>query len=203
MKVVALALACSALLAGCLAPAADAPLETAAATDAPATMPAFETLDWSGLVVTSNGEFLLHQRPTEDALWPVEQEGILAEIPEGVTDLEVALHWDGPGEFMIMLHSHKGEGGYVEHITELDAENPKCLRVPAADVTPGVWQVMVHSQGAQMTEFTLSVLTVGGAATMMDERHGHLWTEVVTGNDIDKHEIEPCAMYVPSAGHEH
>lgn len=199
----AVVLLAAAFLAGCVSPAAEAPVETTAAADPMSAPVAFETLEWSGHVMTSTGEVLTHFRPTEDVLRPVEQEGILVDVPEGITALEVALHWEGPGEFMIMLHSHKGEGGYVEHITELDDVDPKCLRVPAEDVTAGHWQVMVHSQGAQQTDFTLEVLTVGGAATMLDERHGHATNEAVTGNDIDKHEPEACTMYVPDPAHEH
>lgn len=203
MRSLALLVACTAALAGCVAPPASESLDAASAPGEAAAPVAFETLEWSGHVMTSEGEMFTHIRPTEDALWGVEQEGILAEVPEGVTDLEVALHWDGPGEFMIMLHSHKGDGGYVEHITELDDVNPKCLRVPAEDVTAGHWQVMVHSQGAQMTDYTLYTVTVGGAATFVeDERHGHMFTEIVTGNDIEEHEIEPCSMWVPTE-HEH
>lgn len=102
MKALSLLAACVVAFAGCLAPT-DAAVEDASVpvAEAATTTPTPDVLEWSGHVMTSTGEFLTHQRPSEDVLWPVEQEGILAEIPEGVTDLEVALHWDGPGEFMI------------------------------------------------------------------------------------------------------
>ncbi|MGQ0534704.1 MAG: hypothetical protein ACT4PT_01380 [Methanobacteriota archaeon] len=180
------------------APGPEANGTAAAAAPSPAVEVKPAILEWTGHVITSELEFLMHIRPTEDVLWPLQQEGILVDIPDGVSALEVALEWTGPGEFMIMLHSHKAEGSndYVEHITELDAANPKCIRVPAIDVVPGKWQVMVHSQGADQTDFTLRVLTVGGAATVVeDDRHGH-WLQD-GGFEVDEHPIEACSLWAP------
>lgn len=183
------------LAAGCVQPgaevdaSADAPVETATTT-----LPEPVVHEWSGFIVASEIETPTHMRPTEDVLWPVFQEGILFSIDELPQAMEVTLSWDGPGELMIMLHSHKAHGtnAYVEHISELDDVNPKCIRVPTEDLTEGVWQVMVHSNDARQTTFTLGVALTGGAGHVVeDDRHGH-WLQD-GGFDIEEHEVLPCA----------
>lgn len=182
------------LFAGCVNAPADAPVE-AASTEATtwSDLPEPQLFEWSGHVIASELEGPTHSRPTEDAMWPLFQEGILFHVDEIPQAMEVALEWSGEGEFMIMLHSHKADGTntYVEHITELDAENPKCLRVPTEDLADGHWQVMVHSEGAKQTEFTLGVRLFGGAGAIVeDDRHGH-WPQ--DGSfEVDEHEILPC-----------
>lgn len=201
-RLLLLAAALPLVLAGCLQGTSD---ETAAATgdDAPAVPDLAaepETFEWSGHVIDSRIEGPTHVRPTEDVLWPVFQEGILFDVQEAPQTMQVALEWTGSGEFMIMLHSHKAHGTneYVEHITPLDAENPKCLQVPAADLTEGVWQVMVHSRGATNVDFTLRVTMLGGAgAIVQDDRHGH-WLQ--DGSfDIEEKEPEACTPPTPPA----
>lgn len=181
-------------LAGCVTPAATEEVAPAgdAATDA--VLPEPQLFEWSGHVLASDLEGPTHMRPTEDVLWPANfREGILFSVDEVPQAMEVALAWEGEGEFMIMLHSHKEHGTnvYAEHITELDATNPKCLRVPTEDLTAGVWQVMVHSRGAQQTDFTLTVGLAGGAGHIVeDDRHGH-WLQ--DGSfDVEEREILPC-----------
>ena len=196
MRALAVLLPLAFLAAGCVSPPAE--VDAASATDAAATAlpPAGEVTvyDWKGHVIASEIEGPTHIRPTEDVMWPVMQEGILFHIEEIPKAMEVSLDWTGPGEFMIMLHSHKagGTNAYVEHITELDATNPKCLRVPTADLTDGHWQVMVHSDGARNTDFALHVALTGGAGAIVDDdRHGH-WPQ--DGSfEVDEHEIEPCS----------
>lgn len=191
------------VLAGCVdAPGGDA---SAAAHDAAATaaVPPGEpqTFEWSGHVVDSRVEGPTHMRPTEDVLWPVFQEGILFDVQEAPQVMQVSLEWTGGGEFMIMLHSHKAHGTneYVEHVTPLDGENPKCLQVPAADLTEGVWQVMVHSRGATNVDFTLKVAMLGGAGAIVeDDRHGH-WLQD-GGFEVEEREPEPCAPLGAAAG---
>jgi len=182
------------LAAGCVI----APEAETAATESPAeasvALPEPTMHEWSGFIVDSELEGPTHMRPTEDAMWPLFQEGILFSIDELPQALEVTLSWDGPGELMIMLHSHKehGTNAYVEHITKMDDVNPKCLRVPTEDITEGAWQVMIHSSGAQQTEFTLGIALTGGAGHIVeDDRHGH-WLQ--DGDfEVDVHEILPCA----------
>lgn len=180
--------------AGCATPASD--IDSAAAPTAPAGAPVSEpqVTEWSGFIVDSEIEGPTHMRPTEDVLWPVFQEGILFSIDEAPQALEVSLSWEGPGELMIMLHSHKehGTNAYIEHISEMDDVNPKCIRVPTEDITEGVWQVMVHSNGARQTTFTLGIALTGGAGHIVeDDRHGH-WLQD-GGFEVDEHEILPCA----------
>jgi len=181
--------------AGCLAPE-EAPVEAASTSAAPAVdLPAPETLEWSGHVLSSELDGPSHFRPTEDAIWSIQQEGVLVNFAPVPQALEVALEWTGGGELMIMLHSHKEHGTnvYVEHITEMDDVNPKCLRVPTEDLTEGEWQVMIHSNKARDVDFTLKVATVGSTPTLVtDDRHGH-WPQDGTF-EVDKHEIEPCQL---------
>lgn len=181
------------LLAGCVTqPAAD--VETSA-TDAPtATLPEPTRTEWSGFVLASEIETPTHFRPTEDAMWPVMQEGILFSVDAVPQAMEVDLSWEGSGEFMIMLHSHKGHATnvYVEHISEMDDVNPKCIRVPTADLAEGLWQVMIHSTGAKQTTFTLGVTLTGGEGHIVeDDRHGH-WPQD-GAFEVDDHPVEPCA----------
>ena len=151
--------------------------------------------DWSGHVIASDVETPTHFRPTEDYLWPVFQEGILFSVDELPDAMEVSLEWSDASWFQIMLHSHKDHGTnvYVEHVTELDDENPKCLRVPSADLAAGTWQVMVHSYGARQTDFTLHIGLLGGAGHIIqDDRHGH-WVQDGLPEE-ERHEIEPCQL---------
>lgn len=184
------------LAAGCVNAPADDLAGASVDGDALAleALPEPTVTEWSGFVLSSDIEGPTHMRPTEDAMWPIMQEGILFSIDELPQAMEVTLSWDGPGEFMIMLHSHKEHGTnvYVEHISELDDVNPKCIRVPTEDITEGVWQVMVHSSGAQQTGFTLGTALYGGAGHVVeDDRHGH-WPQ--DGSfEVDEHEILPCA----------
>lgn len=154
-----------------------------------------EVLQLSGHIVSSAIDGPSHSRPTEDALWPVQQQGHLVNVAEGVTELEVALAWRGPGDLMIMLHSHKAHGTnvYVEHVSAMDEANPKCIRVPLEDVLPGDWQVMVHSSGAESTDWEILVLTVGPRATLINDRHGH-WPQD-GAFEVDEHEVEACNLY--------
>ena len=184
------------LAAGCVNAPTDDAVEAASA-DAGATddaaLPAPTLTEWSGFIVASELEDGTHIRPMEDAMWPLMQEGILFSIDEVPQAMEVNLRWEGPGEIMIMLHSHKAHGtnAYVEHVSEMDDVNPKCIRVPAEDLTDGVWQVMIHSSGASQTTFTLGVALYGGAGHVVeDDRHGH-WLQD-GGFEVEDHEVLPC-----------
>lgn len=196
------ALLAALLLAGCVSP--NGAVEGASAPDASAAagaLPAPQVFDWSGHVVASEVELPTHFRPTEDVMWPYFQEGVLLHVEEVPQAMEVSLDWTGDGAFMIMLHSHKADGTnvYVEHITEQDVQQPKCIRVPTADLTEGHWQVMVHSNGAHDADFTLHVALAGGKGALdLEERHGHWWQDGFP--DADRHDIEPCSMLVPADG---
>ena len=195
-----LALLASCLLAtGCIdtsqpLASADADLQEAPVPPTP------QVFDWTGHVVASDLEGPTHQRPTEDVLWPVFQEGILFSVDELPQAMEVSLDWAGEGEFMIMLHSHKEHGTnvYTEHVTDLDGTNPKCLRVPTEDLVEGAWQVMVHSDGAVQTDFTLHVGLVGGDGHIIeDDRHGH-WPHD-GAFQVDEHDVLPCSFLLAPA----
>lgn len=182
-------------LAGCIAPTPESSTDAAAAGDS-TEMPAGEpaVVDWSGVVFDSETEVLSHQQPSEQAIWPIQQEGFLLHVAEVPQAMEVSLDWEGAGEMMIMLHSHKADGTntYVEHITDMDDANPKCLRVPAADLAEGHWQIMVHSRGMTQVPFNLHVATWGGEAALDDsEYHGH-WPQD-GAFEVDEHAIEACA----------
>jgi hypothetical protein len=154
-----------------------------------------QVIDWTGHVLASEVDNSTHFRPTEDALWPAYQSGFLFEVDELPQAMEVALDWEGSGRLMIMLHSHKDHGTnvYVEHVSKKDYENPKCVRVPTVDLAHGTWQVMVHSDEAMQTDFTLRVGLVGGAGHVIEgERHGHWYQDGQF--DVDKHAIEPCQV---------
>ena len=184
-------------LAGCTVPDDQATAGAAPGlADAGASLPV-QVTEWNGYVVVGGdpAERPTHFRPTEDVLWPYWQEGILFSVDTLPQAMEVALEWNGFGEFMIMLHSHKGhgEGGaYVAHVTPLNGTSPQCLRVPTADLTEGAWQVMVHSTSAVDAEFSLHIgLQDGEGHIVPDERHGH-WYHEEPIPQADPHDIEPC-----------
>lgn len=169
---------------------------TLGASSSPEAAEATPTVfNWTGRVLDTDSEDYTHVRPTEDALWPVSKSGILFSVDKLPQTMEVSLDWKGSGQFKIMLHSHKAHGTnvYVEHVTKMDRENPKCLRVPAKDLAEGVWQVMVHSNRTMQTDFTLHIGLLGGAGHIIeDERHGH-WVQ--DGDfKVDLHDIEPCRL---------
>jgi len=100
-----------------------------------------------------------------------------------------------------MLHSHKAHGTnvYIEHVTGMDFENPKCIRVPAADLMEGPWQVMVHTKRAMDVDFTLHIGLLGGEGHIIEgERHGHWHQDGAV--QPEPHEIEPCQMIQAPAG---
>lgn len=185
--------------AGCLGAPTESAGDVAPAADAPATNATAPVVhEWSGYVIDSMIEGPTHMRPSEDVMWSQMQEGMLFNIEEVPQAFEVALSWDGPGEFMIMLHSHKehGSNAYVEHISALDGENPKCIRVPTEDLTAGVWQIMVHSENARDTTFTLNPILLGGkGAWVEDDRHGHWLQDGMF--EVEEHEVETCSMFTP------
>ena len=185
--------------AGCVSPSATPEsVAPAAASDAGAAIEP-TVVEWTGKVVASEIDGPSHIQPTEQAIFLAQQEGFMLDIKEVPTFFEVALAWTGDAKMMIMLHSHKEHGTnvYVEHITELDGANPKCLRVPTVDLTAGEWQVMVHSEGARNVPFKITVLTGGPSEAMEGTYHGH-WLQ--DGSfDVDEHEIEPCQAWAPAA----
>lgn len=197
-----LLLAIPLIVAGCVTPPVDEAAAPNAATASEALAIEPVVLDWKGHVSLSELGMFMHRRPTEDVFWPIHQEGFLLDVQELPQAMEVAVEWtnlpDGARQ-MIMLHSHKAEGtnAYVEHVTEFDEAAPKCLRVPAADLAAGHWQVMIHQDGATNADFTLKVITVGGKAVVDDsDLHGHKPEDGAF--EVEEHEIEPCQLYQPA-----
>ena len=185
-------------LAGCLAaPQAEPAEEQPPGAVAPASADLGEpyVLTWTGQVLAGGplGGFS-HMRPYEDVVWPVQQVGFLLDLPEVPQAVEVELAWEGGGQWLIMLHSHKADGTntYVEHITEFSDQQPQCLRVPTEDLTAGHWQVMVHTDDEPRNAgFTLTVRTWGVEGSVVeDERHGHWLHDGAF--DVDEHDILPC-----------
>lgn len=189
-------------LSGCASEA-----ELAAAQDPPAA-PAVEEVEWTGHILQGDAaELLSHQHPTADALWPVQTVGFDAEVPEGVTAMEVGLVWEGPGSFRIMLHSHNHDGGPSDifmHVSEWSSAGRLCIRVPAEHVHPGMWEFMVRADGEAIdVDYTMTVLTVGGKLGPIDETHGHdRAQELQDGRDDTDVPQDACLLWQPG-GHAH
>lgn len=161
-----------------------------------------QSVSWTGFVLHSATDALMHTAPTEGVLWPYEQAGVVIDIPEGVEGIEIAVAWKGSGNFQIHLHSHNKEHEYVGHrsMPGQGTQNPHCIRVPLDDVAPGKWMVMIHSGNAVQTEFTMTVLTQAVTPSIVDERHGHdRANELLFGQPRQEHEPEPCTMWAASA----
>lgn len=181
------------VLAGCVA--AELPAEPAgAATPALAASLEPNAVEWSGHIVHSATDPFLHLSPTDAMLSPYEEAGFVLEVPEGATDLEVAVAWEGPGDFWIHTHSHEpAEDDPVAFRSDFGFGNPHCIRIPAESVLPGHWMVMVHSQEAVETDVTVTVLTLGEPATIGDDYHGHEdWTEPLM---LVERDAEECTQW--------
>ena len=152
--------------AGCLASDDPEPEPTAAAAEVVEDAGDLLSVTWTGHIFDSRIERWGHVRPTEDLTWSLGQSGFLFEVETLPRLMQVVLDWTGDtdAELMIMLHSHKPDGTntYVEHVTEMSAENPQCLQVPTEDLTTGTWQVMIHSRNAQDVDYRLTIQLLDG-----------------------------------------
>lgn len=183
-------------MAGCAQP--QAPL---ADTDlAGGTVAVVERLDLPGRIIHyATGEFGGHTKQTEEILMPYQQVGFKVDVPEGVTELEITLAWEGGGALMIDTHSHHPDSHMccVIHSSPLDDDNPKCIRIPAEDARPGLWEPMIRGDPDLQTDFVLSVVTVGGKAVHVEGPHGHdRVAEVNNREDLDR-PVEPCVRWTP------
>lgn len=168
---VPLALALVAVAAsGCIRAPAEAlepaPAETIAP---PAALPEPVVATWTGRITASQLGMLAHDRQTEPLVADVQREGFVFEVTEPPLDFRVDLAWPGGDGMMLIMVSTPHVGGKgQEYFTEMSSEAAQCLRIPAADIVPGKWQVMAHSSGVVATDFTFSVTTVGGAAAILE-----------------------------------
>jgi hypothetical protein len=193
MQYATVAAAVLVLATGCVAPSAGL---DAAGVDAASALPDLAAYDttFRGKIPLSALGMLGHSRPEEDLLWPVSQVGFLLNLSATPLAYEVRLTQTSavPGTaWQIMLHSHKAHGTntYVEHVTEFSTDREACLRVPAADLTAGTWQVMVHSsEETANAEYELKVTTWGIQGRIEPDRHGH----GEGAFNVDKHSIEAC-----------
>lgn len=197
MRSLALLIGCIAASPGCIGAVSEDAAVAALPGDDGATTKTTHT--WNGHVLDSTIDILTHIRPSEDVLAPWAQSGFLFEVQEVPKVMQVYLTWKGDGKFLIMLHSHKehGTNTFVEHKTELDETNPKCLQVPTEDLMQGEWQVMTHTEGAHDVDFALDVVMLGGAGQILDGQfHGH-WTQ--DGRfETEEKEYETCETLLTS-----
>ena len=160
-----------------------------------------QVVEWSGHIVQGDAaELLSHQHPTADLLWPLQKVGFDAAVPEGVTAIEVALSWSGPGAMRLMLHSHNHTGGpsdIIMHVSEWSTAGPICIRVPETDVEHGMWEFMVRADSeAVQVDYTMEVVTEGGTLGPIDETHGHdRADELRNGRRDDYHDPLPCVLW--------
>jgi hypothetical protein len=138
----------------------------AAAGDAAAPQPV--TVSWDGHILSSPTGALAHNRDTESLAMPLQKEGFVFEVLAPPQTMQVALHWPGPGTAVIMVSSPHQGGKGLEFFTEPTAEQESCLQVPPADIQPGGWQVMIHTQDSVNADFTFEVTTVGGLARIVE-----------------------------------
>jgi hypothetical protein len=187
---------------GCIRAPAE-PLEPTTLPETPA--PVAEALEpvmhtWDGLVTASQLGMLAHNRDTELLVADVQREGFVFEVTEVPQDFRTELTWTAngptPAEMLVMVSSPKdanNEG--VEYFTELAAEGPLCLRIPADGIVPGLWQVMAHTRMATQVEFTFTITTLGGMASIL-EGEPHSSAEAATTTDG---EALPCEEPAPEA----
>ncbi|HEV8358839.1 MAG TPA: hypothetical protein VGR28_00135 [Candidatus Thermoplasmatota archaeon] len=167
MRVAVLLLAVSALFAGCINQAQPQPLPTDAPAATPVAAPEPVTATWNGRVLLSPLGMLAHNRDTEPLVAPIQAEGFVFEITEVPQSMMVELHWPGPGTALIMVSTPHVEGKGFEYFTEMSSEAHQCLMIPPAELEPGLWQVMVHTDGSALAAFDFDVTTVGGVAAIL------------------------------------
>lgn len=154
---------------GCIrAPAETLAPPPADATAAPAMTAEPVVATWTGRITASQLGMLAHSRDTEPLVADVQREGFVFEVTEPPALFEVGLEWSGEGQMLIMVSTPHVDGKGQEYFTEMSSEPQQCLRIPAADIVPGKWQVMAHSSGVVNADFTFSVTTIGGAAAILE-----------------------------------
>lgn len=156
-------------LTGCIA-APTAPLEGPAGGVASASQLAEPTVaTWNGRITASELGMLAHSRDTETLVADVQREGFVFDITEPPTEFRVDLAWPGgEGMMLVMVSTPHVDGKGQEYFTKMSAEAAQCLRIPPAEIVPGAWQIMAHSDGVKAADFTFTVTTVGGTAAILE-----------------------------------
>lgn len=171
LLVLILALLAAAVAAsGCIRAPAE-PLQQTDATAPPAAggaMPEPQVLTWDGHITASPLGMLAHSRDTEATAAPVQSEGFVLDVAEPPQVLEVRLAWPGPGSALVMVSTPHVDGKGEEYFTAMSEDAEQCLAIPPEGIIAGAWSVMIHTEGAVDADYTFSVTTVGGAASIRE-----------------------------------
>lgn len=194
MRTLGILLVSIALLAGCTAPASPASDDGVMETETKSASAEPFTIKLLGNVIVGVLDVQNHDQPAEGAIFPFQKAGWNLQIDEVPEAIEVRVDWEGDGQFMLHPHWLKGdEGGrtkYYGYHSEQFTSGTGCIRLPEADMTTGVWPMMIHP-GFQTvdTEFTITVGIIGAEASVRPELHGH---RADGAYDIEEHEVGEC-----------
>jgi hypothetical protein len=194
MRTIGILFVAIALFAGCAAPAAptDVGSDQDQAIEASSAEPFLLRLE--GNVVVGALDIQNHDQPAEQVIFPFQKAGWNIQIDEVPQAIEVRVDWEGDGVFHLHPHWYKGEEGgrtkYYGYFSQEFTDGTGCIRIPEADLTTGVWPMMVHP-GFQTvnTEFTITVGILGTDASVRPELHGHRADGMY---DIEDHKVGEC-----------
>jgi len=194
MRTLGILLVSIALLAGCTTPPAT-PNE-AAAIDTSSVSESVEPflLKLEGNVIVGVLDRRNHDQPGEQVIFPVQKAGWNIQIDEVPQAIEVRVDWEGDGAFTLHPHWYKGEEGgrtkYYGYHSQQFTSGTGCIRLPEADMTTGVWPMMIHPGMQTMNaEFTITVGIIGADASVRPELHGH---RADGKYDIEEHKVGEC-----------
>ncbi|MBI2078549.1 MAG: hypothetical protein HYT80_09325 [Euryarchaeota archaeon] len=118
-----------------------------------------------------------HTHETEPLVEPLAKAGVRVDIPANTTVLEFELRWKGNEQLHLMIHAPmKSDHSMPSYMAMGGAPGRLCLSVPAAQIVPGMWELMAHagSMGYQDTTFTIHANGEGGpGAKVRSGPHGH------------------------------
>jgi hypothetical protein len=189
------------LLAGCAGPGPAPGAEASRRASEAARV-----LAWpQHLVVGAADEHPAHFQPSESVTRAVWTTGFVLDVSAPPRALEFALDWSGTaGRLQLMVHMPHDDAqanGWPGFTTEPSDARHVCFAVPASDIMPGAWKVMVHSAYAADIDFVIRATSLGGDVAIAPGPHGHATSPVEVENeaDTDLHHTdgrptEPCAL---------
>ncbi|MGQ0534866.1 MAG: hypothetical protein ACT4PT_02205 [Methanobacteriota archaeon] len=196
------------IVAGCVTPASEEPVATAAEGDAAATAAAVTGLAAAPTVLAWEGymaagalfEAPAHFKETEALVSPIWKSGFNLHVEELPSVIEIQLDWTAASPSQVMMMAHVPNDAentryWVEyeyphqHATApmWPTEGPLCMRITTDELAPGHWHIMAHSRYGSDIKLAFAVTTVGGVVSIPEGAHGHV---------VDAEEVQQIAMAV-------
>ncbi|MGQ0536709.1 MAG: hypothetical protein ACT4PT_11635, partial [Methanobacteriota archaeon] len=150
-------------------------------------------LRWEGASKAGASGLVAHYSETEAVAGPLARSGFALDVPEGTTSLLFRLTWEPDGEeHHVMVHGPHAAGDPMPtYMRRWSTTGEDCFAVPAQEIVPGPWKVMVHSHAeAPAFAFLVTVVSTGARApAVSDGPHGYPATDEF---NMEEREILPC-----------